>query len=120
LQQEVRKALKSVEADAKVKKELTQDGGVVLLATPLHFPLADFLSSLAPFTQIFRYNFDKPLHPPPLMGPASAPAEAQADPGEVAAAFIVCDTGAPSYLKENKSFDDALARWKTAVKEMSE
>lgn len=106
----MRKAARALGLDEKVTKDFPT-GAVIFLATKLDYPAADFICAHPPFTQIFRYCFDKAPNPQTAPPP---------DPNKVGAAFLTSDQAMSSFLKVSDDFEDALKKWNSAVKESSE
>ncbi|XP_070192987.1 polynucleotide 5'-hydroxyl-kinase NOL9-like [Littorina saxatilis] len=103
----LRKAARALGLDEKVTKDFPT-GAVIFLATKLDYPAADFICAHPPFTQIFRYCFDKAPNPQTAPPP---------DPNKVGAAFLTSDQAMSSFLKVSDDFEDALKKWNSAVKE---
>ena len=87
-------------------------GAVVFLATKLDYPAADYICSHPPFTQLFRFCFDRV--------PNTQQAPANPEPAKVGAAFLSSEQALSTFLKVSDEFEEALKKWNNAIKESSE
>ena len=85
-------------------------GAVMFLAMKLDYPAADYICTHPPFTQLFRFCFDRV---------PNAQAPANPEPAKVGAAFLSSDQALSTFLKVSDEFDEALKKWNDAVKESS-
>ena len=107
--QTLRKAARTLGIDDKVIKEFTT-GAVVLFASKLDYPAADYICTHPPFTQLFRFSFDRA---------PSAQKSSSAEVSKVDAAFVPIDQASCTVLKASEDFDEALKKWSQAVKSSS-
>lgn len=110
MMQVLRKSLKMLNIEEKEVKEF-MDGAVILMARRLNSPMADFISTLPPFTQLFKFNLDRFLN-------ASNPTHQQM--AKVGVAFFPLDQAPNVVLKTTEDFNFALKKWTTIVKESGE
>ena len=106
LLQSLRKTLVLMGADEKLAKACPSVAAV-LLAIPMPSHAIDFICTLNPFTQAFRYK--------------AAPAGDDSQPAvKVSACFVPRDQALASVLRTSDEFDGALDRWTKAIQAGSE
>ncbi|XP_076448137.1 uncharacterized protein LOC143284894 [Babylonia areolata] len=104
----LRRAVQALGVEEKGVKEFLT-GAVILWASRLDFPAADYICTHPPFTQLFRFNFDRVATP-------LAPTPSTPDPVKVGAAFLSQEQATTMCVKASEDFDEALKKWTAAVK----
>ena len=109
--QTLRRAVRTLGLEEKAVKDHLLGGAVLFLATRLDYPPADYICSHPPFTQLFRFCFDRA---------PGAQAPPNPEPAKVGATFLTSEQALSTFIKVSEDFDEALKKWNDAVKNSSE